>query len=150
MKWCKILALINIIFPLVGLGLMIFYEICDTSCSYLTGTFLGINLKYVGIIFMASLLVMAFPPVSRFDLPVSHLRTVMLSSAVGGEILLVRFQVIHDTYCQFCLAFGLCVVVLFAANFQRENKILTSVSFLGGIVAFLFFFEGAILPLYSF
>ncbi len=150
MKWNKARILINIILPLAGVGLMIFYEICDTSCSYLTGTFLGIDLKYVGIIFMASLLVMALPPVSRFDLPVSHWRTVMLSSAAGGEILLVRFQIVHDTYCQFCLAFGLCVVVLFAANFHRMNKILASVSFLSGIVAFVLFFKGSVLPLYSF
>ncbi len=149
MTWDKILKAFNILCPLIGIGLMIFYEACDTSCSYLQGTFLGIDLKIVGILFMAVLLATALPPVSRYPIPVDHLRTIMLSAAVGGEILLVRFQVVQDTYCPFCLAFGTCVLVLFAANFGRMNKYLSLGSFLAGFIGFILFFEGSVLPLYG-
>lgn len=149
MKWRRILILINIVFPLAGLGLMIFYDICDTSCSYLQGTFLGMDLRMVGIVFMVLLILMMLPQISRYEIIGGHLRTIMLAAAVGGEILLVRFQILHDTYCQFCLAFGICVLVLFAANFYRMNKILVAAAFLAGIGAFALFFEGSVLPLYS-
>jgi hypothetical protein len=72
----------------------------------------------------------------------------LLSGALGGEILLVRFQVVHDTYCPFCLAFGSCILVLFAANFTKMNKYLALGAFLAGIAAFALFFEGSVLPLY--
>jgi hypothetical protein len=148
MKWDKGLTLINIVFPLIGMGLMIFYEICDTSCSSLRGTFMGVDLKIIGVLFTAALLAMSLPPVSRYPLPVDRLRTIMLSAAVGGEVLLVRFQIVYETYCPFCLAFGLCVLILFAANFPRMNKILAAAFFLAGIGAFWLFFDGSVLPLY--
>jgi uncharacterized membrane protein len=81
----KVLKTINIIFPLIGMGLMIFYDACDTSCSYLQGTLLGIDLKIIGILFMAVLLAAALTPVSRYPILVDHLRTMMLSAAVGGK-----------------------------------------------------------------
>lgn len=140
--------IINLIFPIIGVGLMIFYEVCDTSCSSLRGTFWGIDLKYVGIIFMSVLLALNLPPASRYATPVSHLRTMMLSGALGGEILLVRFQMVHDTYCPFCLVFGLCILVLFAANFPKMTKSLALASFLAGLGAFAIFFKGSVLPLY--
>ncbi|ABC78822.1 hypothetical protein [Syntrophus aciditrophicus] len=149
MTWDKVLKAINIIFPLIGMGLMIFYDACDTSCSYLQGTLLGIDLKIVGILFMAGLLAAALPPFSRYPIPIDHLRTMMLSAAIGGEILLVRFQIAEGTYCPFCLAFGMCLLVLFAANFIMMNKYLALGSFLAGIGAFVLFFEGSVLPLYG-
>jgi hypothetical protein len=145
----KIRKIVNLVFPLIGIGLMIFYEVCDTSCSYLQGTFLDIDLKIIGIPFMAILLAAALPPVSRYPVPVNLLRTGMLSAALGGEILLVRFQIVQDTYCPFCLAFGMCVLTLFAVNFSRMNKYLALGSFLAGIVAFALFFKGSVLPLYG-
>lgn len=148
MRWDKLLKIVNLIFPIIGVGLMVFYEVCDTSCSSLRGTFWGVDLKYVGILFMAALLALNLPPVSRHVTPVSHLRTMMLSGALGGEILLVRFQMVHDTYCTFCLAFGLCILILFAANFLRMNKSLALGAFLAGLGAFAIFFKGSVLPLY--
>jgi uncharacterized membrane protein len=148
-KWDKVLTLINVVFPLIGMGLMIFYEVCDTSCSSLKGTFLGVDLKIIGILFMAALLMMTLPPVSRYTVPVNHLRTMILSGAVGGEILLVRFQIVQETYCPFCLAFGLCVLILFAVNFPHMNKYLALGAFCAGIGAFALFFQGSILHLYG-
>jgi len=145
----KVRKIIDWIVPIIGLGLMIFYEVCDTTCSSLQGTFLGVDLKIVGMLFMVFLLVLIPLQKSRFLAPAELMRTVMLAGAVGGEILLVHFQIVHDTYCPFCLAFGFCVVALFAANFTKMNKYLALGAFMAGIVAFALFFEGSVLPLYT-
>jgi len=149
MIWNKILETTNLILPLIGMGLMIFYQACDTSCSYLQGTFWGVDLKIVGMLFMAVLLASALPPASRYPVPVNLTRTMMLSAAVGAEILLVRFQMVQETYCPFCLAFGICVLALFAANFSRMKKYLALIAFLAGAGAFTLFFKGSVLPLYG-
>lgn len=92
MKREHILKIINIGFPAVGIGLMVSYQVCDTSCSYLRGTFAGVNLKYIGIIFMAVLPALSLPPaLPRYATPVNHLCAPMLAGALGGEVLLVRF-----------------------------------------------------------
>ena len=145
----KVLKIINAVFPVIGVGLMIAYGVCDTSCSSLRGTFLGVDLKVIGILYMALLFALILPIASRYTTFVEHLRTMMLSGALGGEVLLVRFQIVHDIYCPFCLAFGLCVVALFAANFTKMNKYLALGAFLAGITAFTLFFKGSILPLYT-
>jgi len=127
---------------------MIFYGVCDTSCSSLQGTFFSVDLKVIGILYMAALLALTLPPASHYATSVNHLQTMMLSGALGGEILLVRFQIVHDTYYPFCLAFGFCVVALFIANFMKMNKYLALGAFLAGIAAIALFFNGSILPLY--
>lgn len=145
----NMLKIINAAFPVIGVGLMIAYGVCDTSCSSLRGTFLGVDLKVIGIFFMAVIFLMTLPPASRYVASVNHLRTMMLAGALGGEVLLVRFQIIHDIYCPFCLAYGLCVVALFVANFTKMNKYLALCVFLAGIAAFALFFKGSVLPLYT-
>ena len=149
MTWAKIHKLTDIIVPVIGIGLLIFYEACDTTCSSLRGSFLGLDLKIVGILFMVAILAMIPLRRSQFSAPTDHLQTMMLAGAVGGEILLVRFQVVNDTYCPFCLAFGLCVLALFSVNFPRMNKYLALGAFCAGIGAFALFFQGSILPLYG-
>ena len=148
MTWNRALKIINILFPIIGIGLMVFYEVCDTSCSSLQGAFLGLDLKVIGILFMAALLAMSLLRTSPWAANVNHLRTMLLSGALGAEVLLVRFQVVHDTYCPFCLAFGSCILVLLTANFTKMNKYLAGGSYLVGIAAFGLFFEGSVLPLY--
>jgi uncharacterized membrane protein len=144
----KMMKILNIILPVVGIGLMVYYEICDTSCAYIRGSFLGIDLKIIGILFMAVLLILTIPAVSSCKSIVGHLRTMMLAGAMGGEVLLFRFQVVHETFCPFCLAFGLCLLILFAIHFKVMNKYLAGASFLAGIGAFALFFEGSVVPLY--
>jgi uncharacterized membrane protein len=144
----KMMKILNIILPVVGIGLMVYYEICDTSCAYIRGSFLGIDLKIIGILFMAVLLILTIPAVSSYKSIVGHLRTMMLAGAMGGEVLLFRFQVVHETFCPFCLAFGLCLLILFVMHFRVMNKYLAGASFLAGIGAFALFFEGSVLPLY--
>jgi len=145
----RVLKAINILFPIIGIGVMVFYDVCDTACSSLQGTFLGLDLKVIGILFMAALLVLALIAVSRWKASLGHLRTLMLSGALGGEVMLVRFQIVHDTYCPLCLVFGTCVLILFASNYTQMNRYLAWGAFLAGIAAFALFFEGSVLPLYK-
>lgn len=143
------LKITNMVFPAIGIGLMIAYGVCDTSCSSLRGTFLGVDLKVIGILYMALLFVLNLPPASRYVTSVNHLRTMMLSGALGGEVLLVRFQIVHDIYCPFCLAFGFLIIALAGANFTKMNKYHAIGAFLAGIASFAFFFQGSVLPLYN-
>lgn len=144
----RLIQFLNILLPVTGMGLMIYYQICDTSCAYISGSFLGIDLKIIGVLFMAVLLILTIPAVSSHGIPVSHLRTVMLAGAMGGEVILVRFQVVHELFCPYCLAFGLCLLTLFTVNFPRMNRYLALVAFCAGVGAFTLFFEGSVLPLY--
>jgi hypothetical protein len=106
------------------------------------------DLQWIGILFMAVLLVLSLLPASRWAVPMRYLRTLMLSGALGGEVLLVRFQIVHDTYCPFCLVFSSCILILFAANYTQMQRYLAWGSFLAGIAAFALFFEGSLVPLY--
>lgn len=144
----KMIKVLNIVLPVIGMGLMIYYELCDTICAYISGSFLGIDLKIIGILFMAVLLILTIPAVSSYKTPVDHLRTMMLAGAMGGEVILFRFQVVHETFCPFCMAFGLCLLILFAINFRSMNRYLAGACFLAGIGAFALFFKGSVLPLY--
>lgn len=148
MTWDKAGRAMEILLPVIGAGLMIYYEICDTACSSLRGTFLGMDLKNVGILFMAALLAPSLSPAFHSSAAASHMRTILLSSAMGGEIILVRFQILNRIYCPFCLAFGACILLLFALHLTKMNKVLSVASFLAGIGAFLLFFKGSVLPLY--
>lgn len=139
----------NIIFPLIAIGLMIYYSACAESCSSLKGSLLGQDLEVLGIILMAVLLLIELIPPSRFIGPAGRLRTIMLSGAVGGEIFLVRFQVINSVYCPYCLAFAMCLAILFAVNFKKMNRWLALGAFLAGGAIFFLFFKGSVLPLYG-
>ncbi len=148
MTYAPILKIGNTAFPVLGIGLMVFYGVCDTSCSSLQGAFLGVDLKAVGVVYMAALLALNLPLASPWTAPILHLRTSLLSGALGGETVLLRFQAVNDTYCPFCLVFGFCILALFVVNFSKMNKYLSLGTFLMGITAFALFFKGAILPLY--
>ena len=54
MTWNRALKITNILFPLIGIGVTAFYDVCDTNCSSLQGTFLGLDLKWIGIFFIHS------------------------------------------------------------------------------------------------
>ncbi|MCK7512254.1 MAG: hypothetical protein MZV70_54890 [Desulfobacterales bacterium] len=50
---------ITILLALIGIGLMAFYAVCDTACSYLRGDIFGIDLKYIGVGYMAVIIILA-------------------------------------------------------------------------------------------
>ncbi|NLW34750.1 hypothetical protein [Syntrophorhabdus aromaticivorans] len=144
-----IARILNIILPLIGIALMLVYEYCNASCSYLKGSFLGLDLKWVGIIYMAILFFNAVFGGENPALLVRHLRTIMISAAVGVEFFLIGFQVVHNIYCPFCLAFSACIFVLFGINFASMNRWIVVASVVAGFLGIVFFFEGQVVPVFD-
>ena len=149
MKYQQLLRAANIFLPIIAIGLMVYYRICDTSCSSLKGTLLGLDLVMVGIAAMVILLAISVLPQSLSFAPVAWLQTSILSGGIGGEAVLVRFQVVNGTYCPYCLGFGMCILALFAINFPRMNRRLALCSCIAGGVVFALFFQGSVLLLYE-
>lgn len=137
---------LSVFLPLIGIGLMLVYDYCDTSCSYLKGIFLGIDLKWVGVIYMGILFLSAFIGGWPSTLLVGHMRTILISAAVGVEFFLIGFQVVKDTYCPFCLAFSVCIFILFGINYTSMNKWIMAASVFAGLLGFTIFFEGQVAP----
>jgi hypothetical protein len=136
----------SIVLSVAGIAAMLYYGMCRTDCSNLSGTFLGIDLKIIGVAFMSVLIVMQMLPLA-YKKQVRLLQTLMLSGALGGELVLLRFQIVHDTFCPFCLFFASCLVILYAFNVdglrhRATHRYYALTSFLAGIVAFALLFEG--------
>lgn len=132
----------NVVLPIIGITLMLMYEYCDTSCSYLKGSFLGTDLRWVGVIYMAMLFLSTFAGAKLFAIPVAHVRTSLISAAVGVEFFLIGFQIVNDTYCTLCLAFSACIFVLFGINLGSMNRWIMASSVFAGLLGFALFFEG--------
>ena len=144
-----ITKILNIVFPLIGIALMLSYEYCNTSCSYLKGTFMGVDLKWVGIIYMIVLFASTFSLRGSFARIADHFRTILISAAVGVELFLIGWQVVKNTYCPFCLAFSACIFILFCINFTSMNRKLVIISIAGALLGFALFFEGQTGPRYD-
>ena len=152
---------------LAGIGLMAYYDYCDTACSYLKGDILGIDLKWVGIAYMA--ITIAFAALRQ-----QPFVRALLAGGLGVEVFLYAFQVQYDVYCPFCLAFSALVIVLFIVNYEvpsawREKRgrmwlyCLGEVSFpvfkihklpllvvsILGYLVMLFTFSGSVTPAYG-
>lgn len=144
-----ITKILNLILPLTGIGFMLVYEYCDTSCTYLKGSFIGIDLKWLGIMYMVVLFLSAFYLKDSAAAVVGHIRTILISAAVGVEFFLIGFQVVKDTYCPFCLAFSVCIFVLFGINCKSMKKRLMVASIVAGLLGFFLFFEGQVSPTFD-
>ena len=136
----------NLILPLVGIGIVLYYNVCGQSCAYLKGgIFLlgkgypGINLTYLGLAFAGILFVVAL-------LKWGTIHLLLLSAAVGTEAYLVAFQVRQGVYCPYCLLFGGVLLALFVLNFHMSRKILVVIAVVIGFLLFALFFEGATRP----
>jgi uncharacterized membrane protein len=105
----------TIVLGLAGIGAMVLYATCDTSCSSLTGDVFGIDLKFVGPAFMVAILILAF-------LKQNDLIRIMLAAGIGVEIFLFAFQVREDVFCQYCLAFAVIVIALFALYYNGPHR----------------------------
>jgi hypothetical protein len=135
--------LINIVLACLAIGLEIYYSICAGSCSYLRGTLLGIDLQYVGMAYMAFIILLSL---FRKDM----LLIILISAGVGIEFYLIGFQVWYDTYCPYCLAFAAIVFVLFILNFRRDRKALCAISMAAALILFSLFFKGSLTPSYTY
>ena len=151
----------------IGIVLMMYYDYCDSACSYLKGDIWGIDLKWVGIAYMAAIIVFAASKQTSF------VRT-LLAAGLGVEVHLYAFQVQNDVYCPFCLAFSIMLVTSFIINYEvpsawRENRRRMWLYFLGevdfrmfkinklpllifsllGYLTVLFTFSGSVTPAYG-
>jgi len=158
---------ITIALALIGIGLMMYYDYCDTACSYLKGDLWGIDLKWVGVDFMTAII--AFAVFRQTPL----VRT-LLAAGLGVEVPLYAFQIHNDVYCPFCLAFSALVVASFLINYEvpsvwHENRRWMWLYFLGevnvpilkinklplllvsvlGYLVILFSFSGSVTPAYG-
>ena len=106
--------IITIALALIGIALMFFYSVCDTSCSYLKGDIFGIDLKYIGIGYMLAIIAFALSKQTA-------LVRILLASGIGVEVFLVAFQFREDVFCPFCIAFGAVVVLAFILNYERPQ-----------------------------
>ena len=110
-RWRRMLT---VFLAVAGIGLMVFYEVCDTACSYLRGDLWGVDLKIVGILYMSAIVLFAL--LKRFD-PVR----ILFAGGLGVEAYLIGFQIREDVLCPFCLAFAVLVLVGFMIHYRRPE-----------------------------
>jgi thiol-disulfide isomerase/thioredoxin len=128
--------LLTVILAMGGIAVMVYYNLCDTDCSYLKGDLFGVDLKHVGIGFMAALIVLVI-------VRQSWLIRIMLAGALGGEIHLVAFQAREEVFCPFCLTFAVILLVAYVVQYEFKGKgekgLLKSILYLPGetVVPFL-------------
>ncbi|MCX5854860.1 MAG: thioredoxin domain-containing protein [Deltaproteobacteria bacterium] len=158
---------ITILLAIAGVALMVFYEVCDTSCSYLEGDIWGVDLKRVGSTYMLSIIGFAAFKQTPFV-------RVLLAVGLGVEVHLFAFQVQNEVYCPFCLAFAVMVLAAFMINYEAPaaghvNRRKMWLYFLGevelpmlklqklpllvvallGYLVILFTFSGSVTPAYG-
>ncbi|MDI6742308.1 MAG: thioredoxin domain-containing protein [Smithella sp.] len=159
--------ILTIFLALVGIGIMAYYDYCDTACSYLKGDILGVDLKFVGIAYMAVIIVFA-----AFK-QMNYVRA-LLAAGLGVEVYLYYFQIENEIYCPFCLAFSIMLISSFLINYEvpsawRENRSRMWLYFLGevsfpmfklnklplllfsllGYLTILFTFSGSVTPSFA-
>lgn len=122
---------VTIVLSLLGIGIMAYYDYCDTACSYLKGDIFGIDLKWVGIAYMATVIVFAVFRQTPFV-------RALLAAGLGVEVHLYAFQVQNDVYCPFCLAFLVMLILSFLINYElpsawREKRSQMWLYFLGEV-----------------
>jgi uncharacterized membrane protein len=133
---------INIILLLVGVGVVVFYTLCGDACTYLQGGMFGIDLQYLGIAYVAVLIL--FNILKR-----DFLILMFLSAGIGVEFFLVGYQIVHNTYCPYCLVFAAIIVIQFLFNMNVSKKLLILVFIALGFLSFFIFFKGSAFPVYS-
>ncbi len=97
-----------------GILAMILYDVCDTSCSYLKGDMFGIDLKWIGIGYMAAIIALTLLKQR------AYVRS-LLAAGIGVEMHLVAFQFREEVFCPFCLAFGVIVIAAFILNLDYKK-----------------------------
>jgi len=130
---------LTVVLALIGIGVMVAYAFCLGSCSYLKGDILGFDLKYLGIAYLAAVLLMAF-------LRKTLLCLLLLAFGAGGELFLIGYQIRADVYCPYCLTFGAAVFAALAVNFEWARKGLAALAAVTGLFFFLVFFSGSTEP----
>jgi thiol:disulfide interchange protein DsbA len=133
---------LNILLAMAGIALVFVYAYCGDSCSYLKGSIFGIDLKYMGVLFMGSILAL-----SLFNL--KEYRLLLLSAGVGAEVFLIGFQVQNDVFCPYCISFGAVLLLLFSINLDWSKRKLVGLFAVLGLLLFVVFFNGSVTPAFA-
>lgn len=133
------------VFPLAALVALIVGELCTTTCDYLRGDFLGVDLNIIGYAFYGTLLTMAFFR-SR---PVRTALAVLVAVGFGAELVFVAYQVRMDTYCVRCLVSGTFLVLMFLCTIGMIRKWATAGLVATGVLVTMAFFSGTVTPMYA-
>jgi uncharacterized membrane protein/thiol-disulfide isomerase/thioredoxin len=104
---------ITIILAAAGIGIMLYYKACETTCTYLQGDIFGIDLSYIGIAYM--LMIIVFAALRKMP----YVRAI-LASGIGVEAYLIAFQFREDVFCPYCLAFASMIIIAFILNHERQ------------------------------
>jgi len=103
----------TIVLALLGIGIMAYYDYCETACSYLQGDIFGIDLKWIGIAYMAAIIIFAAFKQSDFV-------RALLAAGLGVEIFLFSFQLRNNILCPYCLAFAVTIIAAFIVNYDAS------------------------------
>ncbi|MGZ3648763.1 MAG: thioredoxin domain-containing protein [Syntrophales bacterium] len=103
----------TIILAAAGIGIMFYYKTCEAACSYLQGDIFGVDLSYIGVVYM--LMIIIFAALRK----VPYVR-VLLASGIGVEVYLIAFQFREDVFCPYCLAFASTIIIAFILNHERD------------------------------
>ena len=106
-------SVITIILAAAGIGIMLYYKACETACSYLQGDIFGIDLSYIGIVYMLMIIIFA----AMRKMP--YVRA-LLASGIGVEVYLIAFQFREDVFCPYCLAFASMIIIAFILNHEKQ------------------------------
>lgn len=138
------------IFPALALVTLVIGQICRTSCSFLSGDILGLDLNVFGVLFY-SLLLAAVIVYKRF-VPKDWMMSLIaaaVSAGVGAEFILIRFQVDQGVYCPKCLISGLFLLLMFAMVMRRLKVWLAALLVVLGAVFTSLTFSGSVIPSYA-
>ena len=135
--------IINVVLACFAVGIEVYYSICGGACSYFAGSIFGLPLEYIGIAYMAGIVLLSM-------LKRETLLFLAISAGVGAELYLIGFQVWYDTYCPYCLLFAAVVFILYALNFMRDRKTLSIATMAATLIFFAIFFKGSVTPTYSY
>ena len=127
---------LTVILALAGIIVIIAYHYCLGSCSTLKGSVLGVDLKYLGILYMIAIVILALTRQTMLCL-------LALAFGSGGEIFLIGYQVRSGVYCPYCLVFAAVVILTLIVNFERSRRWLTTLAAGAGLIFFLLFFSGS-------
>jgi thiol:disulfide interchange protein DsbA len=127
---------LTVILALAGIIVILAYHFCFGSCSYLKGSVLGVDLKYLGILYMIAIVILALTRQTLLCL-------FALAFGSGGEIFLIGYQVRSGVYCPYCLVFAAVVILTLIVNFERSRRWFTALTAGAGLIFFLLFFSGS-------
>jgi uncharacterized membrane protein len=140
------------IFPALSLATIIVGQICSTSCAFIHGDILGMNLDLFGILFY-SMLILSFIVYKKIfprDWFINTM-TAAVAAGIGAEIIFVKFQIQNNTYCPKCLISGFFLFAMFLIMImsRRVKSWLIVLSIVFGAVFTSFTFNGSVIPSYA-